>query len=909
MAKKKSSSKSVSANQKAKNGIFVIKKLIDIGAIRNIDKATLNELVSSEKNLRKTIKNKKAVLTQAAETQALNAVIGEVRLLEPKVMKGAGSAYSMMLRAKNKGESLGKTLITSLVQRNYLPSQVLGQQKKQQKKQQAKQQNPFLTIWNNAFAKQQKQQAKTQEGKIVISAANLANLRAMARAGRFNMKLNQPNIDRYGAPFANMSVQDLQNKNLFAAVRFNLVSKYSDLLQSASAALANVNTDVASAMGEEVKNKLIAFIKYLNAANGSTMTILFQPMGQSAGVRVNANTYVSTYWNDNDLMTSLGNLQKAFGAGSTFASSPDLMTDVEQLSAFGTVRSKVIGKQAFYTGNTLARNPESAYSKQGIIINLKNLAENVYGLKGTIDKTLYDSFRDKYKKLVNEVKKIPESSKLADLLTQADGPVRVNQARYQFQVMLAKIADYQDTVNNARGLEEAIKGMSGYTRNQLKKFVQDSLESIEGFQAAPQAQLTPSVVTKITNASRKLRQALMEIEANATVANAKFAVASLVVDNDVIGVNGGIALAETVKGKIVKRQQSAIVRAQKAALAAISQDAYQEEQMKASFYVAPNMIYKNFQPFHDMLSTNANFKQIGLKFLFTHRALSSIVSLSINAMLPDDYRVAQGQLSNVAKGLKGNNLDARCAATEAYLQELLYTDYVQGAVSFYTAKPVQQQSRGFQQSNVDTFAYDGYQRQLATAKAKLSAAKYDKSSVGGGKAGLRLQSFNFNPPSVSSQASTQQVGFDQTPPPATPDQIAPFAILKAQDLLFMPAFRGDTFYTTGRDTTYTQGMQQKGLTQTQGGTSFLARRFGNTRQEVLSWNPSDAEQLRKQYFVSLYPFKLEGRFKELVMLEKAKFATAAPFSNVMATQTVSQQATVTSQDIRKNLAALALKIK
>lgn len=895
MAKKKSSSKSVSAQQKAKNGIFVIKKLIDIGAIRTIDKARLNELVSTEKKLQ-------------SETKALNAVINEVKLLEPDVMKGAGSAYSMMLRAKNKGEPIGKKLITSLVQRNYLPSRVLGQQKKQQKKQQAKQQNPFLTIWNRAFAKQQKQQAKTQEGKIVISAANLSQLKDLAttlgagvRMG-VNMDLNNQNITRYGAPFAGRSAEELRRDNLYAAIRFNLVTKYNDLLQAASATLANVNTDAASAMAEEVKNKLIAFIKYINAANGSTMTIIFQPMGQSAGVRVNANNYVSQYWNDNDLMTSLGNLQKAFGAGSMFASSP-LLAGTDSPSTFGYVRNKVIKQQAEYAGN-LARNPESAYSKQGIIINLKNLAENVYGLKGTIDNALYKSFREKYQKLVNEVVKIPESSKLAEKT-----PVRVNQARYQFQVMLAKIADYQDTVNNARGLEEAIKGMSGYTRNQLKKFVQDSLESIEGFQAAPQAQLTPSVVTKITNASRKLRQALMEIEANKTLANAKFAVASLVVDNDVIGANGGIALAEAVKSKIVKKQQSAIVRAQKAALVAISQDAYQEEQMKASFYVAPNMIYKNFQPFHDMLDTNANFKQIGLKFLFTHRALSSVVSLSINAMLPDDYRVAQGQLSNVAKGLKGNNLDARCAATEAYLQELLYTDYVQGAVSFYTAKPVQQQSRGFQGNNVDTFAYDGYQRQLATVKAKLSAAKYDKSSVGGGKAGLRLQSFNFNPPSVSSQVSTQQVGFDKTPPPATPDQIAPFAILKAQDLLFMPAFRGDTFYETNRNTTYTQGMQQKGLTQTQGGTSFLARRFGSSRQEVLSWNPSDAEQLRKQYFVSLYPFKLEGRFRELVMLEKAKFATAAPFSNVMATQTVSQQATVTSQDIRKNLAALALKIK
>ena len=76
-----------------------------------------------------------------------------------------------------------------------------------------------------------------------------------------------------------------------------------------------------------------------------------------------------------------------------------------------------------------------------------------------------------------------------------------------------------------------------------------------------------------------------------------------------------------------------------------------------------------------------------------------------------------------------------------------------------------------------------------------------------------------------------------------------------------------------------------------------------------SWNKvqSGIFQDKELFLPKTWAYKVKNLNHEQEVFEVIK--KVAPFSNVMATQTVSQQATVTSQDIRKNLAALALKIK
>jgi hypothetical protein len=530
-----------------------------------------------------------------------------------------------------------------------------------------------------------------------------------------------------------------------------------------------------------------------------------------------------------------------------------------------------------------------------LVNQLKGLAEKVFALKtnGIVSQTVYKSLSDEFGGLVKDVSSMADASTFTDL----GAPVRINEARYQFQILAMKIGSYQTKVINSAEMQDAINKLTEakYTKNQLIDAVKAMMADIEGYENAPQSQLTVSTVETVTHANRKLRQALMMMTASkADLRDAKYAVASFILIDP--RVTQGVNLAKAAKLKIVQAQQSTIVAAQKAALSTISQDAYQKDQMKVSLYANPNMVATNYQPFYNILTSQSDTskfrKSLNMVF-YTRQQLGNLVSLVVMPMLGDDHRLVD---VGAASKLKGKSLDERVAATEAYLSELITTDYL-GTASFYTEKPARQQGVSVQaRTQVDTFAYDGYVAKVKGLKTNLEGAKYD-----GGK-GLRVVSFDFNPKTATSEQTSAGVVI---PTAKVPTKLAPFAITKAQDLLFMPVFRGDTFYASGRDQTYMQGQQSRGLTQTQGTTTYLARRFGANRQ-VLSWSPADAEQLRKQYFISLYPFKVTGRFQELLRLEEAKNVVAGPFGGIPQTQAQAQaQTTASAQTVAQGLATLA----
>ena len=99
-------------------------------------------------------------------------------------------------------------------------------------------------------------------------------------------------------------------------------------------------------------------------------------------------------------------------------------------------------------------------------------------------------------------------------------------------------------------------------------------------------------------------------------------------------------------------------------------------------------------------------------------------------------------------------------------------------------------------------------------------------------------------------------------------------IMKSGDLLNWVVFRGQTMIqslhggvdTSAEDWTY-QG-KKVALVNKDG--TFSYRRSGRNpwNKDVYLWTPADAEKLRFQYFVSLYPFSLsDKRFNELFQFQ------------------------------------------
>jgi hypothetical protein len=315
---KQQSSKSVSAQQRAANGIKAVKELIKIGAITNFTADQVDDLVKAE------------VESGLSKMQAQKAVVEQVRLGGNRDLFNTQtrrkSAYSRILAMKNKGQRLTPAKITKLVEDKLLPASVLTQQAKQQKKQQTKQQvNPLLRVWEKSFGtKQQKKQQAKAQGQVQINNVDLREIATFtANYPNIAIPLSAREINRFGAPFASMSGSDLLNDRLFAAARLNLVRMYNDVLQTAQTVntLRTSGGDTTDMMAT-LKTKLASFIKFMNAVNGATVTFQFQPDGESTAVNQASTGYISTYFDENDARKTLSNLQNAIGVGSLFAGSP-----------------------------------------------------------------------------------------------------------------------------------------------------------------------------------------------------------------------------------------------------------------------------------------------------------------------------------------------------------------------------------------------------------------------------------------------------------------------------------------------------------------------------------------------------------------------------------------------------------
>jgi len=668
------------------------------------------------------------------------------------------------------------------------------------------------------------------------------------------MSYSEGMFKQYGKEFGeNYSIQQMLDQNLFAPARFNLRHMF-DEIKNESDRLTNNLRFGSGALSASIQSKAnelqILVVKFVTGLRVAGLPADVVIENNDKTVELSDLIAMSVEGRDS-LKLFLGALNILTSMTGTFARPTK--------GHFRKLRDDLALDQSRY-GMDLRESVHEGTNivpRDGLYSSLSIVGSNISRLfqEGVIDKAGYKELKGEFDKLVIRAKKTPTLGDLAKM--RLDNPKRYSEAKYTYDKLSLSIVIFGkkvDTKATVKVLVEQLTKLEATKKTLLSK-AQNILDVASKMNKAPKETLqalSKDDRTKAIKALQIIRQATGMLRSAKSDKEARAIFANFLLNADI---KSGLGIVIRLGREADFVSFKDVVKAQNSGFSKVQDGKYQQSQTLAMFYVDPSGTIGR-PPFKGLRGpTSKKINALGGKLVKVISDIggSALISKAeLGAPVGNDPRLVLKSLPASARSLSSDHAKARSLAGARFLSMLKNKLSI---VSGYAPA-------AFGAAVVNEGTSSIYLNQIKAFKDILLSAKYD--------AGLRNTQISF-------KNGLHLCGFSEEQQEWNASQSkVPLAIIAPFDLLWFPIFRGNTLYPQSspmRTKTWEFAGKQKGLSQSEDGQSYLARRHSMNElgeDELYNWNPIQAEDLRHRYFVSLYPFSLSGEFKKLYDEELAK---------------------------------------
>ena len=843
-SKKQASQSSAGMTKSATSSYKAMTYMIKQGYMAKLDDSNLSDMKSySSKNKSPAVKEMEELYSQ----------------FYPDLF-GHGSAHSSLAKHYSEGGSAGqlRSLINRLIDADKLSESI-----------------DSFTGQNNPLLKSISELKDQKDNRMM---QNMTNTPVGG-----TLTYSRQMFDKFGKPFEkyNESIKTMLDSNLFGPARIILRNLFDQITRESQGLKASVQfvatgSALSSAMNTRVTNLKTNTDNFINGfvaasasvsqnigldttievATGDTFTFQ-QILSQSADTVENLKTYLDLVSKMTDLQ---GNFASPYGGN------------------FSKLRFDMAGRQNQWgqreLGNAITGG-QSAISREALHSQLYSIAQTIgtYKGDGTISTAEYNKLKAKFEKYARDSRQIPSPGEFAK--QNADNPQKFANMIYTYRILVLAIAAFGDEVSNLTVVKAKVDELQA--NNRTKKFCLElathRLGEVSSMSKATQEQRTAAGVDqdalqKAIKAVQALRQTVNKIRHSRNDKEARSVWATYIANADYIA---GWITAKTLADAADFVSMKDVVKSQTDMLKKLNTGSDQQTMLMQTFMCSPEKMFVR-EPFASLATATKNkaeasgkrYEQV-IKDVGGGRAISAGIIPSPEIKNPVDLLAS---LPSSVRALSKQHAQARAQAIPKFLTLLMG-----GLKSAAQYAPQGGWSGGQAQSQQDKNIYGA---RIKALKDLLNAATYDSSYRNANitfAKGLHICGFGKDTASWGSSAALQ----------------APMGITYAWNLLWEPVFRGDSLYNdltnkqAKRTATWKINDKTIGLTQTEDGVDYLARRHALNslgQNEVYDWNPLQAQDLRFRYLVSLYPFSLKGKFKELYDAELAAIKTRSAVSSV-----------------------------